>query len=109
MQFEFAEVYRNSIHKSFFGIDTSTKISQLGMKPFNQIYAYQILKSPKEIEDECGELTRKARSRALKVDDYLDVQDIQGDWRYGQIKEIKKRLDEFYYRIQIRYEKQDIS
>ena len=94
MRFEFAEVYRNSIHKSFFGLDVKTKIRHLGMKPYDQIYAYEILKLPKDVEDEYGELIHNNLKNPLKVDDFIDVQDIQGEWRYGQIKEIKKRYDE---------------
>jgi len=32
-RFEFAEIYRNKIHKSFFGIDQKTSIRYSGIKP----------------------------------------------------------------------------
>jgi hypothetical protein len=43
-RFEFCEVYRNYIHKTFFGIDTKTTIRHLGLKPYDEIFAYEILK-----------------------------------------------------------------
>ena len=75
-EIEIAEVYRNAIHKTFHTIDLKTPLRHYGMKSDDDIYAYEILRQAKDIEDEAIELmsmTNSGPKKPYKIDDFVDV------------------------------------
>lgn len=109
-RFEFSEVYRNNIHKNLCGIDNKTNIRHLGLKSYDELYAYEILRNLKDVEEEFNELSSYTLPKSgFGVTDYVDVQDQQSEWRHGQITDVKDTSNERYFRVQIKYEKTDIS
>lgn len=75
-RFELAEVYRNSIHKLFMKFDPKVPIRQFAMKNNYTLYAYEILRGYKEVEDECQELmTLTMKKKDYSEKDWVDVED----------------------------------
>lgn len=83
---DFIEVYRNNIHKQLYNIDAKTTIRHLGMKPYDQIYAYETLKQSKDIDDEAHQIMKDItpfKKSNWEVNDYVDVFDNSNEWRIG--------------------------
>jgi hypothetical protein len=73
---DFIEVYRNNVHKPLYNIDAKTTIRHLGMKPYDELYAYEILKQSKEIEEEANAIMQLTpQKKQWDIEDYVDVLD----------------------------------
>ena len=81
------------------------------MKPYDEFYAYEVLKQSKEIEEEANMIMQLTPvKKQWEIDDYVDVLDQSQEWRFGQIKEqrTKNNSPEIYYRIRILYDKSEV-